>query len=174
MSFFIPPPKILPDISLPTAYLIGKWLFIGLDILLIAAFIRALRGYLPYRPKLRLDLEPVRKILTLRDVVVKEQWESVLRKFSTGSPDSVKLAVIEADKIVDDVLKNLGLEGEHMADRLERLSPEEVKSLDRLWRAHRLRNNLVHEPTYQLSLPEAEAALDGYQAFLQEVQALRE
>ena len=99
-------------------------------------------------------------------------WEKVVKKFVSGTPEGITLAVIEADKIVDDALKNLGLDGEHMADRLGQLSEEEVKGLDALWRAHRLRNNLVHSPDFKVSIEDAERALDAFENFLKQIKAL--
>jgi len=52
---------------------------------------------------------------------------------------------------VDDILKRMGLPGEHMADRLERIDTGDVKTLDALWAAHRARNNLVHSPGYVMN-----------------------
>lgn len=57
-----------------------------------------------------------------------------------------KLAVIEADKLADTVLKRAGLKGDSMAERLRRCE----KLINRnayqgMWEAHKVRNELVHE-----------------------------
>ncbi|MDP3975076.1 MAG: hypothetical protein Q8P88_02220, partial [Candidatus Jorgensenbacteria bacterium] len=85
---------------------------------------------------------------------------------------SYVLAIIEADKLVDDALKTSGLQGEHMADRLEKLRVEDYPTLDRLWRAHRVRNELVHTPDFGINEGDAKDVLRVYEKFLKELGAL--
>jgi len=158
--------------SLNSLYEILRVIIIVLDIILLITFIYAFRRLLHYRPPLNLQSEPRRRVFTLGEALVKERWEKILKKISVGTPDSMALAVIDADKLVDDALKSLGLEGKHMADRLGQLSPDELKTFDRVWRAHRLRNELVHSPDYKLTYGEAERALSDFEEFLKEVRAL--
>jgi len=64
----------------------------------------------------------------------------------------VKYSIIEADKLVDTILRRAGLEGNSMADRLrrtEKLVPRKV--YQEMWDAHKLRNQLVHEDDYQMN-----------------------
>ncbi|MBS3903072.1 MAG: hypothetical protein KGZ30_01715 [Anaplasmataceae bacterium] len=151
-----------------------RFIFILIDLGLFIGVIYVLRNLWQLRPPLYLNLEPGRRVYTLGQAVVVERWERVMKKFATGTREGIALAIIEADKVVDDVLKSLGLEGEHMADRLGQLSPDELRSFDRVWRAHRLRNEVVHSPDYYLTTAEAERALDDFENFLKEVQALPE
>jgi len=71
-----------------------------------------------------------------------------------------QLAVIEADKLVDTVLKRAGLKGESMADRLrktEKLIPHFV--YQDMWDAHKLRNRLVHEVDHLANHYESQQAI---------------
>jgi len=149
-----------------------KWFFIVYDAALLALVVYSIYQAWHYRPNLHPHHGTERRILNLAEAVIRERWDKVIKKFALGTPEAVTLAVIEADKVVDDVLKNLGLEGEHMADRLGQLSGEEVGSLEGVWRAHRLRNNLVHSPDFKASAEEIEKALDAFEKFLKEVKAL--
>jgi hypothetical protein len=147
-----------------------KSLFIIIDGLLIFGFIVALKNAMAYRPNF-VTRRP-RRIITIRRAVVLEQWQSVRRKYDSGHPDSIRLAVIEADKVVDNILKQAGYPGEHMADRLARLPGDQLSSLSRLWRAHRFRNQLVHSPDYQPEPEQASQAMEGYESFLREIKIL--
>jgi hypothetical protein len=56
------------------------------------------------------------------------------------------LAIIDADKLVDNVLKKANVRGESMGERLravEKLVPRNV--YNDMWEAHKIRNRLVHE-----------------------------
>ena len=147
-------------------------IFVFLDVILLVTFISVFFISLKYRPKLHPKHGAIKRVFTVRDAVFKERWQKIQEKIATGSPDSLKVAIIDADKLADDVLKQSGLEGEHMADRLEKLFPQELRTLDKLWRAHRLRNNLVHNPGFEIDAREAKTALRNYEAFLKEVKAL--
>lgn len=154
---------------------VAKIIFITLDLVLLWLFVFSFMRALPFRPKLKPGGGggEHEKILTLEDELLVERWNAVKEKFEAEVPDVWKLAVIEADKLVDDALKKLGLEGEHMADRLEQLSKEEVKSLPRLWKAHRMRNNMVHTPGFTITKSEAKEIEGDYEAFLKEIKLLQ-
>ncbi len=149
-----------------------RYSFLVLDGILLIAFVGVYFAALKYRPKLRLTRGPVKRIYTLRDTVLRDRWNGILRRTAAATPDALKVAIIEADKFADDVLKQLGLGGEHMADRLEKLSPQEIRSVDRLWRAHRFRNNLVHAPDFSPPVSEYKKTLEDYQAFFKEVKVI--
>lgn len=147
--------------------------FIVLDAIVITAFVGVFIASFKHRPHLRPSYTPHKKTFTLREAVLKEHWGKIKARAAAGSPDTLRVAIIDADKFTDDVLKQMGLEGEHMADRLEKISSQEVRSLDRLWSAHRLRNNLVHTPGFQVSAAESKKALEDYEAFLKEIKVLQ-
>ena len=149
-----------------------KWFFIIYDGLILAGVIYAVYQAWYYRPTLHPYHEPGKRVINLAETVIRERWGKVVKRFSLGTPEAISLAVIEADKIVDDVLKSLGLEGEHMSDRLGQIDADEAKTLEGVWRAHRLRNNLVHSPDFKVAPEDAERALDSFETFLKEVKAL--
>jgi hypothetical protein len=146
-------------------------LFIVIDALLIAGFVYALVKGWDYRPPIEIQEKP-KKPRTLRRAVFEERWRRVLKRASLASPDSLRMAVVEADSLVNDVLGQLGFEGKHMADRLVNLNPDEYATLNALWRAHRVRNDLVHTPGFFLSPEDAGKLLSDYEAFLKEVEAI--
>ncbi len=144
--------------------------FIGIDAVLFVAFIAVLMQAVKYRPILQPEHgEAVKKAYTLRDALMRERWSAIVARAAPGQPDSIRFALIEADKLADDVLKKLGFEGEHMADRLEQIDEDELRSLSGLWRAHRVRNNLVDTPGFAMSVDEAKKLLSLYEVFLKEV-----
>jgi len=55
-------------------------------------------------------------------------------------------AVIEADKLVDFILKKKGYNGETFADRLRNAEKDINKNLyQNLWNAHKVRNQIAHD-----------------------------
>jgi hypothetical protein len=154
--------------SIQIIFNVLRIIFIILDVILVAGFIILIVKSWKFRPALHLK-ERAKKIFTLRTEVFRERWQSVIRRVNLASPESMRLAIIEADGVVDAILKDVGISGEHMADRLMRIAPESLLSLNRLWRAHRLRNELVHTPGFTLSAEEAKKIIEDYESFLKEI-----
>jgi hypothetical protein len=166
-QFFI----ISPDFW-QTLYGVLRIIFIVLDVALVIGFLVALVGGLHFRQGWRPGKRSRAAVLALRSAVFRERWELVTKRFVPNSGDAMRLAIIEADALIDSILKEFGFEGEHMADRLSKVGPDSLRCLDRLWRAHRLRNELVHTPGFTLLSVDAERAMRDYEAFLKEVKIL--
>jgi len=148
-------------------------LILVLDVALFFGIIIAFMGAWKYRPKLEIttDTRQARE-MTLRRAVYGERWNAITKKAGSGSADSLRMSVIEADSLVNDILREAGFPGEHLADRLSALDPGELKTLDSLWKAHRVRNDLVHTPGFYLSPENAKVLLASYESFLKEVRAI--
>jgi len=101
-----------------------------------------------------------------------EGWQSVLDKMASGDEANLKLAVIEADKLFDDLLKRSNYQGTDMGERLRQVTLEQLPNLDEVWQAHKMRNRLVHEPDFQLRDHEAERIIEIYQKAFQNLEAL--
>jgi hypothetical protein len=89
-------------------------------------------------------------------------WNDLVIKAET--PATRDLAIAEADKLMDVALRDLGLPGQTMGERLkagEGLFSQQLYS--QLWDAHKLRNRLAHEVGVQVSEAEAKMALAAFQ-----------
>lgn len=101
-----------------------------------------------------------------------EGWQPVMDKLNSNNEDSYKQAVIEADKIFDDLLKRNGYQGEDMGERLKQITQNQLFNLDEVWQAHKLRNRLVHEPNFQLKEHEARRMIEIYQKAFKNLEAI--
>jgi hypothetical protein len=63
---------------------------------------------------------------------------------SSDNPSDWKLAIIEADIILDEILKEAGYAGVSLGERLKSISPTQLQSLDDAWQAHKVRNQIAH------------------------------
>lgn len=89
---------------------------------------------------------------------VAEKWKEIEKLMAADSALSWKMAVIEADKLMDSALKRAFMRGENMGERL-RFAASRHPKIRKVWEAHILRNDLVHETDRRLSKSEAEGAL---------------
>lgn len=70
--------------------------------------------------------------------------QDVLNHIASDSPSDWKLAIIEADIMLDEVLKEAGYAGVSLGERLRSISPSQLPSLDDAWQAHKIRNQIAH------------------------------
>jgi len=94
-----------------------------------------------------------------------KEWNKVKELFDRGTSSDLKLSIIEADKLLDEVLDSLNFKGETLKEKLDHLSEEQFPELDELKYAHFIRNKIVHEKNFSLSRKEAEAIISVYENF---------
>jgi hypothetical protein len=100
------------------------------------------------------------------------QWEKIKARLEEPSEAEWKIAIIEADKLVDDVLRRMGYPGTSMGERLKMITPAQLQTIEALWAAHKVRNAIVHDPDARLLYRDARAAIENFEAFLKEAQIL--
>jgi len=99
-----------------------------------------------------------------------DRWLELLARVKT-SPEGMVLAVIDADKLLDDALKKSHFKGKTMGERLVS-AQRSISDNDAVWYAHKLRNRLVHEPDVKLKRTEAQNALQGFRQGLKDLGAI--
>lgn len=80
---------------------------------------------------------------------IKSDWKKIEILLKGGSPSQLKDALLTADKALDNALRDL-VSGENMGQRLKNAkSMFEWETYDKVWKAHKLRNSLVHESGFE-------------------------
>ncbi len=103
---------------------------------------------------------------------LQDQWDDILRHTESVREGEWKFAVIEADTILDSVLKNY-FPGDTMGERLMNIDKTKLLSIDGVWEAHKIRNRLAHDTNYFLRHAEALRAIRFYEAALKELGAIQ-
>ncbi|NCS32704.1 MAG: hypothetical protein COW72_02410 [Candidatus Nealsonbacteria bacterium CG18_big_fil_WC_8_21_14_2_50_37_10] len=102
---------------------------------------------------------------------VEKDWAKITARLETDLESEWKLATIEADSILNDILMKMGFAGETLGERLDRLTIATLPNLQQIREAHKIRNNIVHDPDYRVSLDEAKMAVGIYEQALRDLQA---
>jgi hypothetical protein len=97
-----------------------------------------------------------------------EHWHWVDDQLKLGRPNSLKLAIIEADKILDEALKAIYPNRQDLAERLKEARDKfsNRQAYEDLWYAHKIRNMIVHETSYDLPTFEAKNVIEKYRQAL--------
>lgn len=101
-----------------------------------------------------------------------KEWGKIKKRLETGLESELKLATIEADSLLNETLKRTGYPGESLGERLDKVTTDILPNLEEVRKVHEIRNNIIHDPTYRLSLEETKKALAIYEKALIELQTL--
>jgi hypothetical protein len=76
-----------------------------------------------------------------------KRWQSVQKHLASENPNDWKLAIIEADVLLEHMLAEAGFEGSTVADKLRSAASRTFVTLEDAWQAHRVRNQIAHGGT---------------------------
>jgi hypothetical protein len=104
-------------------------------------------------------------------IKLKSKWLKIASRLESGVDSEYKLAVIEADSLFDEVLKNIGYKGEDLTEKLSKIKKDVLPSLDEIVKSHKIRDNIVHDPSYNLTYEEGKKVLEAFRKGLEELDA---
>ncbi|MBI4086792.1 hypothetical protein HY416_02300 [Candidatus Kaiserbacteria bacterium] len=97
------------------------------------------------------------------------QWPQILAHVSSDDPNNWRLAIIEADIMLDELLDRLGYQGASIGDRLKTVDPHSFHSIEDAWEAHKIRNAIAHRGSdFVLTKRAAQEAIARYQHVFEE------
>jgi len=105
----------------------------------------------------------------MNEAYFRGQWHEVQALLK--NKNTWPLAVINADKLLDEALKRRKFKGKTMGERLVS-AQRTLTSNDTVWFGHKLRNKLVHEDYNLTKKHEVKEALLGYLQALKDLGAL--
>lgn len=73
-----------------------------------------------------------------------ERWDAAVAHTESDNPNDWRLAIIEADIILEDMLTKLGYGGLTIGDKLKQASPQFFTTIEDAWKAHKVRNDIAH------------------------------
>ncbi|MBI4225170.1 MAG: hypothetical protein HY617_02475 [Candidatus Sungbacteria bacterium] len=137
-------------------------LFILLDALLVGFIAFTIRRYSELVSSKPHTAAPVAPVNPAAEIQL--SWKNIERLIESQSQSDWNMAILQADALLDNTLKNVGYAGATMADRLKVADPNQLPSLDRVWSSHRLRNAIAHDPTDQHNRETIISAVNSYRA----------
>ncbi len=96
---------------------------------------------------------------------------AIENKLNQNNAATFMTTVIEADKLLDKAMMEMGIPGKTMGERLKK-SGDKFSNLNAVWRAHKLRNALAHESDLEISYKQAYNALQVYKQALKDLGAI--
>ncbi len=123
--------------------------------------------------KLREPLQPPKEISYAishtSEKFINPKWERVLEHINSPNQSDWKLAILEADIMLSDMLDKMSYHGATIGDKLKSIEPSDFTSLQEAWEAHKVRNSIAHEGSdYAITKPEAERVIKLFRKVFEE------
>jgi hypothetical protein len=99
------------------------------------------------------------------------RWLAIEQSLVRDNEASYHMAILNADKLLDQALKDRGTRGNTMGERLKS-ARESLPHRNDVWTAHKLRNQVAHEPDVRISYDQARRALSGFKHGLKDIGAI--
>jgi hypothetical protein len=101
----------------------------------------------------------------------RSRWLSIETALSRNNEGSYTLCVLNADKLLDQALRDRGIAGNTMAERMKGCQGKWTNG-NGLWAAHKVRNRLAHETDATIDYERARQALVAYKQGLKDLGAI--
>ena len=137
---------------------------LGLLLLLIAVFLIAIVGvvFLALAMKRAPELDRTR---------YQANWLAIEHSVKNDNPSSWQLAVINADKLLDQALRERRFSGKTMGERMK-AAQSTWHNANHIWNAHKIRNQLAHETDARVTHDVTLRALAAYRQGLKDLGAI--
>lgn len=99
-----------------------------------------------------------------------KRWEKIVSRLEEGNTSQYKVAILEADAFVDEIMVSIGYRGATMTEKLDSIHEGQLNTKDGLVEAHLIRNRIIHEADFFVSLEDTQKYLHAYRQFFDEVE----
>lgn len=101
------------------------------------------------------------------------RWRHIEALMEGTSASEWREAIVEADIMLDDLLKQKGYVGEGVSERLKSADPASFETLQDAWEAHKVRNQIAHEGSaFELSEALARRTVARFENVFRELGAI--
>lgn len=107
---------------------------------------------------------------TLDQEKYRSRWLAITQN-AGNSPETWQFAIVSADKLLDSALRDRGVAGTNLGERLKNAKPY-LSNIDSVWRAHKLRNHIAHDDGAKVTQRQASDALKIFKRALTDLGAL--
>lgn len=144
-----------------------------LSVILILWFAYLIRELTKLRIKNREALYPIKDNNLVSDTISNPKWDKIESHLVSLNENDWKLAIIEADIMLNEIINKLSLPGDTMGEKMKAIEKSDFTTIDNAWEAHKIRNQIAHEGSdYILTQREAKRIIALYQTVFEEFQII--
>lgn len=76
---------------------------------------------------------------------INPEWERVKERVESDNPSEWRLAVLDADVILERMVERMQYQGDTLSDKMRNIERSDFNTIDAAWEAHKVRNKIAHE-----------------------------
>ena len=149
-----------------------KIIFIIVSIIFLAAIVYYILNTSYLRHLFIYDLEDTSSRKDYGRSRISKRWQKIKKRLEKDNEAEYKLALIEADKMLDDILKEMGHGEESLNEKLKHLSSSDISNLEELLKANEICQNVIRDPDYRLDKEKAEEIISIFEKSFKGLEAL--
>lgn len=97
------------------------------------------------------------------------RWDKIRAHLHSEKESDWRLAVLEADIMLDEFVTNLGYQGDSLGEKMKAVEKSDFTTIDQAWEAHGVRNKIAHEgAAFTLTAREAKRVVSLYEEVFRE------
>lgn len=112
------------------------------------------------------------KMPTVSKSKMQKKWAKIKGRLESENVSQYKVAIIEADSIIDDVIAKIGYVGKNMTERLDKIKPGQLENLEEIRNIHQIRNRIIHEADFSVDRKIAQQAIEVCEDLLKHLELL--
>ena len=101
-------------------------------------------------------------------------WQQIQKRLLSENQNDWKLAILEADHILNEILKMSGYLGAKLEDKLDLITSAQLFNIDEINNAHKIRDKISGDPSFAVTQEEAREIIDIYKKSFIELNLIRE
>ncbi len=170
IKYIIDPTLISPGFAI--FWQTTRIIFISVSLILLGLiiFLLSVNDYFEWR--YAENYTELHKVKPRFKVDITKRWQEVNNHLQSQDDSERRLAVIDADDILNEVLGKIGYEGDDTYDKLIRLNEEIIPNIEELKEAYKMKKEIMHDPNKDLSVEEAKDIVSCYEVILKDLQVI--
>ena len=126
--------------------------------------------YMKMREEMLAKVTPIKDEVSLsQEAVENKKWILVEEHINSDDPNKWKLAILEADIILSELLDTLNLPGTSIGEKLRAIEASDFTNIENAWEGHKIRNEIAHQGSdFLINQREAKRIIGLYQTVFEE------
>jgi hypothetical protein len=123
----------------------------------------------------RAILIDLKEFLTYKPFYVKSflpKWRKIEKRLESKIEADFKLAILEADELLNKAMDEVGYKGKDLNEKLEKATEEMISNLKELKEVRKIKESIIEDPSYKLTEEEAKKVIKIYEKALRDLQVL--